>query len=77
MCVLLSRTILCSSFDLDFPIECDDEYWEHQDPEMAFRQPPDKPSAIAFFNCYLKLSDILAYAMRTVVCRIFPKGLPS
>ncbi|KAF9479050.1 hypothetical protein BDN70DRAFT_985124 [Pholiota conissans] len=48
-------------FDLDLPLECDDEYWEH-----GFKQPPDKPSSIAFFNCYLGLIDILAYAMRLI-----------
>ncbi|KJA27601.1 hypothetical protein HYPSUDRAFT_34708 [Hypholoma sublateritium FD-334 SS-4] len=48
-------------FDLDLPLECDDEYWEH-----GFQQPPDKPSSISFFNCYLRLIDILAYAMRLI-----------
>ncbi|KAL0574501.1 Gypsy retrotransposon integrase-like protein 1, partial [Marasmius crinis-equi] len=26
-------------FDLPLPIECDDEFWETEDPEMAFKQP--------------------------------------
>ena len=50
------------SFDLDFPLECDDEFWED-----GFQQPSRKPSSIAFFNCYLRLLDILAYAMRLIV----------
>jgi hypothetical protein len=55
------------SFDLDFPIDCDDEYWESPDPGHCFKQPEGKPSLIAFFNCYLSLMDILAYAMRAIV----------
>ncbi|KIJ07117.1 hypothetical protein PAXINDRAFT_19682 [Paxillus involutus ATCC 200175] len=54
------------SFDLDLPIECDDEYWDHLDPEQAFKQPPDKPSMISFFTNYLKLNHILAFALRTI-----------
>ncbi|KAG6828005.1 hypothetical protein H0H92_009697 [Tricholoma furcatifolium] len=52
--------------DVDLPIECDDEYWDHPDPALAFKQPPDRPSAIAYFNCYIKLVDILAYTMRAI-----------
>ena len=50
------------SFDLDYPIECDDEYWDN-----GFQQPAGKPSSIAYFNCFLRLMDILAYAMRLIV----------
>ena len=53
------------SFDLDLPLECDDEYWDNE-----FQQPPDKPSSITFFNCFLRLMDILAYAMRLIVSQI-------
>ena len=55
------------SFDLDMPIECDDEYWTHPDPEQRFKQPPGKPSKIAFFNCLCRLNQILAFALRTIV----------
>ncbi|KAI9000492.1 fungal-specific transcription factor domain-containing protein [Trametes punicea] len=53
-------------FDLDLPIDCDDEYWTHPDPEQAFKQPPGKPSAVAFFNCHIRLLQILACALRTI-----------
>ncbi|KZT67994.1 hypothetical protein DAEQUDRAFT_728533 [Daedalea quercina L-15889] len=53
-------------FDLDLPIECDDEYWENDDPELAFKQPPGKPSLVTFFNCFLRLNQILAFALRTI-----------
>jgi hypothetical protein len=55
------------SFDLDLPVECDDEYWEHPDPQQAFKQPTTKPSVIAYFNCYLKLNQVLAFSLRTIV----------
>jgi hypothetical protein len=57
---LYSRLLF--SLDLDLPLECDDEFWED-----GFQQPPGKPSSIAFFNCYLRLLDIHAYAMRSIV----------
>lgn len=55
------------SFDLDLPIECDDEYWETPDPEQAFKQPHNKPSVLAYFNCFLKLNQVLAFSLRTIV----------
>ncbi|KAF9010740.1 fungal-specific transcription factor domain-containing protein [Cyathus striatus] len=57
-------------FDLDLPIECDDEYWDHD-----FQQPAGKPSSMAFFNCYLSLMDILAYATRVIYPIRRPKNL--
>ncbi|KAG9308124.1 hypothetical protein JVU11DRAFT_12476 [Chiua virens] len=53
-------------FDLDYPIECDDEYWEHPDPEQAFKQPPDKPSTVSYFVSFIKLNNILSFAHRTI-----------
>jgi hypothetical protein len=48
-------------------LECDDEYWENPDPELAFKQPPDEPSTVTFFNCYLQLGAIMGYALCTIV----------
>ncbi|KAG5337178.1 hypothetical protein C0989_010375 [Termitomyces sp. Mn162] len=53
--------------DVDLPMECDDEFWELSDTSRAFKQPPDIPSSIAYFICYIKLMNILAYAMRALV----------
>ncbi|KAF8998912.1 fungal-specific transcription factor domain-containing protein [Cyathus striatus] len=53
-------------FDLDMPIECDDEYWEHPDPTQRFKQPEGVPSAVAAFNHHLRLSKIMAFAMITI-----------
>ncbi|KAJ8473474.1 hypothetical protein ONZ45_g16282 [Pleurotus djamor] len=62
-----SCTIGSEELDLDLPLEVDDEYWEHPDPEKAFRQPDDKPSLITSFNCSLRLMHILGTALRTLV----------
>ncbi|KJA20732.1 hypothetical protein HYPSUDRAFT_42806 [Hypholoma sublateritium FD-334 SS-4] len=53
-------------FDLDYPIECDDEYWETDDPKQAFKQPPGKACTITSFVHMLKLLEILAFAHRTL-----------
>ncbi|KAF9256488.1 hypothetical protein L218DRAFT_966338 [Marasmius fiardii PR-910] len=53
-------------FDLELPIECDDEYWDHPDPELAWRQPPGKPSTMAYFISLLKLTRILAMVLRSI-----------
>ncbi len=54
------------SFDVDYPIECDDEYWETDDPSQAFKQPPGKPSTITGFVQGLKLCEMLAFTLRTL-----------
>lgn len=56
-----------ASFDLEMPMEVDDEYWVHPDPEQAFKQPPGKPSKATAFNCLMRLNQILAFALRTIV----------
>ncbi|RDB28769.1 Activator of stress genes 1 [Hypsizygus marmoreus] len=53
-------------FDVDFPVECDDEYWDNPDPAQRFKQPPNKPSIITAFNLYLKLLQVLAIVLRTI-----------
>ncbi|KAJ3506007.1 hypothetical protein NLJ89_g7113 [Agrocybe chaxingu] len=52
--------------DLDLPIDCDDEYWEHPDPAQRFKQPPTKPSLITSFILQLKLNKILAICIRMI-----------
>lgn len=46
-------------FDLEYPLECDDEYWDHPDPSLNFKQPPDKPSALSCFVQYLVGASLL------------------
>ncbi|KAJ7506045.1 fungal-specific transcription factor domain-containing protein [Mycena galericulata] len=52
--------------DIELPTECDDEYWESEDPELRFRQPPGKPSRVTFFVVLLRLSNIFAFSLRVV-----------
>ena len=62
-----------SSFDIDFPLEVDDEYWENPlDPERAFVQPLNKPSTSSFFVSYSKLNQILGFILRTIVSAVPP-----
>lgn len=56
-----------ASYDLDFPSEVDDEYWETEDPSLTFQQPPDKPSRVIGFNMWLRLTQMVAFALRTLV----------
>ncbi|KAG5643433.1 hypothetical protein DXG03_000941 [Asterophora parasitica] len=55
-------------FDVEMPIECDDEYWEHPDPELRWQQPTAEktPSLVVYFNEYIRLNQILALLLRTV-----------
>ncbi|KAK0454126.1 fungal-specific transcription factor domain-containing protein [Desarmillaria tabescens] len=50
-------------FDLDLPLEVDDEYMESAEP---FKQPPGTPSRMVYFTFHLKLCQIMSYALRTL-----------
>ncbi|KAJ7581430.1 fungal-specific transcription factor domain-containing protein [Mycena floridula] len=60
--------IMKEDFDVDLPIECDDEYWEHPDPAQAFQQPIDKPSQVSAFICFIQITDMTATALRKLYC---------
>lgn len=45
----------------------DDEYWEHENPELAFRQPEGRPSIVTGFIHWIKLSHIVAFTLKTLV----------
>ncbi|TFK47812.1 hypothetical protein OE88DRAFT_1770005 [Heliocybe sulcata] len=53
-------------FDLDMPVECDDEYWPSSHSGLGFVQPVHKPSGLTYFSRYIKLDQILSFAQRTV-----------
>ncbi|KAI0718739.1 hypothetical protein C8T65DRAFT_706675 [Cerioporus squamosus] len=55
-----------NSMDLPLPVECDDEYWTDASGKPMFTQPPGKPSKVSFFTCYIRLMQVLAFALRTV-----------
>ncbi|TFK22891.1 hypothetical protein FA15DRAFT_671065 [Coprinopsis marcescibilis] len=62
------RAIRPSDYDLDLPIACDDEYWENEDPSLAFTQPPGRPSQVHFFNNMLCLFGVLGSALDRFYC---------
>ncbi|KAJ7162071.1 fungal-specific transcription factor domain-containing protein [Mycena filopes] len=53
-------------YDIDYPADCDDEYWDHPDPTKRFQQPEGKPSIYAFSVAYMKLTEILGTAQKTI-----------
>ncbi|KAA1476288.1 hypothetical protein DENSPDRAFT_843202 [Dentipellis sp. KUC8613] len=65
---ILGRPLSISEedYDVEYPIECDDEYWDHPDPELNFKQPADKPSVMAHFTTFLRLTAIHSYALKTI-----------
>jgi len=67
LCSHRSLLTLFISFDSDLPVDCDDEYWDHTDPEKCFKQPPNKPSSVTSFILYTKLQQLLAFSLRTIV----------
>ncbi|EKM58719.1 uncharacterized protein PHACADRAFT_140787 [Phanerochaete carnosa HHB-10118-sp] len=68
MCSFLGRpcSVQDEDFDVDYPIECDDEYWVTDGPQSVFKQPVGQPSTVAHFNCTLRLDRIHAHALRTI-----------
>lgn len=48
-------------------MEVDDEYWENDNPELAFQQPAETPALITAFVYWVRLSQISAFVLRTLV----------
>lgn len=59
--------IVFISFDVDFPIECDDEYWMNYDQQLAFKQPEGKPAIITYFIWTLRQGHIIDSIFRNLV----------
>jgi hypothetical protein len=53
-------------YDIGLPTECDDEYWDHPDPEKSWKQPEGVPSMVAYFNSHLRMSQILAHTLSSL-----------
>jgi hypothetical protein len=53
------------SIDASLPAECDDEHWDLDTERPA--QPADKPALVTFLVWKLKLTQILLFALRTIV----------
>ncbi|KAJ7843127.1 fungal-specific transcription factor domain-containing protein [Mycena olivaceomarginata] len=65
VCAFLGRpsAIHVEDYDLELPLEVDDEYW-HLNPDQVFKQPPGKPSLITYFICQIRLAELLGSALR-------------
>ncbi|KIK70176.1 hypothetical protein GYMLUDRAFT_213326 [Collybiopsis luxurians FD-317 M1] len=56
------RATTDDDFDLELPMEIDDEYWENATPE----QPADIPSKISFFVYYCKIMELAGFVQRAL-----------
>ncbi|KAJ3875250.1 fungal-specific transcription factor domain-containing protein [Lentinula edodes] len=61
------RSMSQNDCDADLPIECDDEYWEHPDPKLAFQQPFGNPSIMSYWIHFLKLMNIADLTLHTIL----------
>ncbi|KAK0203119.1 fungal-specific transcription factor domain-containing protein [Desarmillaria ectypa] len=70
------RATHSEQFDVDYPLEVDDEYWpgeEFADPENPWTQPRNKPAIPTAWVMHLKLLDILNTAQMTIYSVKRPK----
>ncbi|KAE9392647.1 hypothetical protein BT96DRAFT_1000194 [Gymnopus androsaceus JB14] len=56
-----------NDYDLDFPIECDDEYWIESNNESPFMQPLGQASYVAYWNHFLQLLQIVDRTRRHIL----------
>ncbi|KAL1728789.1 fungal-specific transcription factor domain-containing protein, partial [Schizophyllum commune] len=54
--------------DCEYPVECDDEYWDTGDPETSWKQPEGKPSFATCSVFNLRLLEILTFALKHLYC---------
>ncbi|KAG7086508.1 hypothetical protein E1B28_002461 [Marasmius oreades] len=75
LCSWLGRPCVIRDEDIDaeYPTECDDEYWQNDGSQAVFRQPSHQPSKLSFFVHYLKLCEIISFAMVTIYSAKRPK----
>ncbi|KIK66034.1 hypothetical protein GYMLUDRAFT_158408 [Collybiopsis luxurians FD-317 M1] len=53
-------------FDVDLPLECDDEFWDPADPQRVSDRPQGDSSTMTYWICYIKLMKILGAVLRAV-----------
>ncbi|KAJ7782338.1 hypothetical protein DFH07DRAFT_790295 [Mycena maculata] len=58
------RVAATTGCDLHLPFPCDDQYWESEDPEKAFKQPPGKPALAEYYIAYIRLVKIFTFSWR-------------
>lgn len=63
------------SFDVEPPLEVDDDCFDLDDPlnnyPLVRQQPADRPALISSFIVSMRLRQILAFATRTLVSKFF------
>jgi hypothetical protein len=69
--LVLTTMLIFLSFDLELPTECDDEFWVPSGTGRAFEQPKHRPSYTSFFIWNLRLHNIVAVALRTIVSALY------
>ncbi|KAK1229597.1 Gypsy retrotransposon integrase-like protein 1 [Marasmius sp. AFHP31] len=70
LCAVLGRPRATQpeDYDVELPVECDDEYWEHPGVSgKRFVQPDGQPSSLSYFLALLRLLEIVGQAQRTLV----------
>ncbi|EKM58716.1 uncharacterized protein PHACADRAFT_90910 [Phanerochaete carnosa HHB-10118-sp] len=77
MCMVMGRpcSLQDDDFDVDYPVECDDEYWVNDDPKLAFKQPEGKPSSVTYFIWTLRQTRIAGSILRSLYSLRAPKVL--
>ena len=63
--LLTTRKLSTDSFDAEFPLVCNDEDLDESGLKRPLQQ--DRPANMSGFVCMIKLSQILAFTLRTVV----------
>ncbi|KAF5380801.1 hypothetical protein D9757_007124 [Collybiopsis confluens] len=60
------RATTVDDFDLELPIDCDQEHWEGSEENESFAQPAGKPSLSSFWIHYIRLLQIAAATHRLI-----------
>ena len=68
------QALIFRSFDTDLPLIYDDEDLDEFDLKSPSQS--DRPTQMSSFVCTIKLSQILAFALRTVVSHQSGRALP-
>ncbi|KZT19127.1 hypothetical protein NEOLEDRAFT_1142477 [Neolentinus lepideus HHB14362 ss-1] len=53
-------TLHDNQIEIDYPVECDDEYWLNSEPVTIPQQPADRPSKMSYFHLILRMGKITA-----------------
>lgn len=63
---MLRLTPFSSSIDVEYPIDCDEKFYDTGNPETDFKQPIGQPSRFSSFILHIRLSYIIYHALKTL-----------